>query len=180
MNCLALFGDFFEDTEAITTMDIIFRAGIALDKVNMGDDEKIVTQCQNVMCVPLMYKDIKMEDYDFLIIPGGGAVFNVLMKDSRVDDLVHYFVKANKPVFAICAGPMTIGKHGYFRDKKFTCFPSCEEGICGEYTKDGVTVSGNFITGKSMAYTVDFGLAIVEKLLGKDKKKEVEAKIYAK
>ena len=31
-----------------------------------------------------------------------------------------------------------------------------------------------------MAYTVDFGLAIVEKLLGKDKKKEVEAKIYAK
>ena len=51
----------FEDTEAVTTMDIIFRAGISLDKVNMGDDEKIITQCQNVMWVPLMYKDIKME-----------------------------------------------------------------------------------------------------------------------
>ena len=94
--------------------------------------------------------------------------------------MITQFVFFVKPVFAICAGPMTIGKHGYFRDKKFTCFPSCEEGIEGKYTKEGVTVSGNFITGKSMAYTVDFGLAIVEKLLGKDKKKEVEAKIYAK
>jgi len=170
----------FEDTEAITTIDILFRAGIELDKVNMGTDPYITTQCQNVMYVPKMYKDIKMEDYDFLIIPGGGAVFNVLLKDSRVDDLVHYFVKAKKNVFAICAGPMTIGKHGYFKDEKFTCFPTCEEGIVGEYTKEGVTVSGNFITGKSMAYTVDFGLAIVEKLLGVNKKNEVEAKVFAK
>lgn len=180
MKGLILLANGFEDTEAITTMDILYRAGLELDKVNMGEEKYITTQCQNMIYVPTMFKDVKLEEYDYLIIPGGKAVFNYLNKDERVEKAVKYFVNNNKKVFAICAGPMVIGKHGYFENKKFTCFPTCEEGIIGEYTKDGVTVDGNFITGKSMAYTVDFGLAIVESLLGKDKKDEVEKSVFAK
>lgn len=180
MKGLILLANGFEDTEALTTIDIISRAGISLDKVNMGENEFVITQYNNKLLVPLMYKDIKLESYDFLIIPGGGAIKKQLYEDLRVEEAVMHFASKKSLIAAICAGPMVIGKHGLFENEKYTCFSGCEEGIKGKYTGAGVTVSNNFITAKSMAYTVEFALEIVKKLIGKERAKKVENSIYSK
>lgn len=180
MKGLILLANGFEDTEALTTIDIISRAGIVLDKVNMEENEFVITQYNNKILVPLMYKDIEVENYDFLIIPGGGAIKKKLYDDRRVEETVKYFASKKKLVAAICAGPMVIGKHGLFQGEKFTCFSSCEEGILGEYTNEGVTVSNNFITAKSMAYTIPFALEIIKKVASKEVAEKVENSIYSK
>ena len=51
--------------------------------------------------------------------------------------------------------------------------------LVGKYTNNPVEVSDNFITGKSMAYSVDFALEIVKYLLGKDTYNKVKASVYA-
>ncbi|CCY08094.1 MAG: hypothetical protein BHW12_01145 [Coprobacillus sp. 28_7] len=179
MKGLIILANGFEDTEALTTIDILSRAKIALDKVNMESSKEVVTQYQNVVLVPLKFDEISEDDYDFLIIPGGKAVKEKLYNDKRVEKLVRKYASEQKLICAICAGPMVIGKHGYFANKKFTCFSGCEKGISGIYTNEGVTVSGNFITAKSMAYTIEFALEIVKKLLGKETMEKVKKSIYS-
>ena len=47
-------------------------------------------------------------------------------------------------------------------------------GFAGDFTGNEVEVSGNFITARSMRYSVPFALAIIEKILGKEIKNKVE------
>lgn len=169
----------FEDVEAIATIDILRRAKIDLDLVSL-DNNDLVTQTGINLKSEKIYKDVNLKDYDFLVIPGGGAVFKYLHKRNEVSEIIKVFAKSNKLIATICAAPSLVGKLGYFEDKKFTCFPGCESGISGKYTGKGVEVVDNFITAKSMAYTIDFALEIVKYLLGKDAASIVSDAIYAK
>ena len=90
------------------------------------------------------------------------------------------FDHKKKLIAAICAAPSLLGKLGLFKNLEFTCYPSCEEGIDGIYTAKGVEIHKNYITAKSMAYTVDFALEIVSYLLGEKAKVAVSNAIYAK
>ena len=83
----------------------------------------------------------------------------------------------NKLMCAICAAPMVLGKYGLLHNKKFTCFAGCNEGLDGNFTAKEVEIDGNIITGRSMLYSVPFGLAILEYLLGKDAKERVYKQI---
>lgn len=163
MKGIIILANGFEDTEAIVTIDLLRRAKIQIDLVTLSD-KYVKTQSNNVIVVENKLSDIKYEDYDFLIIPGGKAVFDILYDDKLVEKVVKDFVTKQKLVCAICAGPKVIGKHGYFENKNFTCFSSCEENIKGNYTNSGVEVCDNFITSKSLAYTVDFALQIIKKI----------------
>ena len=77
---LILLANGFEDTEAITTIDILRRAKIELDLVSVSDNLEIMTQSKIMMKAEKLLKDLNLSEYDFLVIPGGGAVFNVLSK----------------------------------------------------------------------------------------------------
>lgn len=173
MRGLTILVDGFEDTEALTTIDVLRRAKIDIDTVSL-DKKEIQTQSNNVIYVPYLLKDKKIENYDFLFLPGGKAVFNILDKDKRVDEVIDYFFKNNKLICAICAAPRLVAKRGYFKDHDFTSFPGSVDFKClGNIKSEGVVKSGNFITAKSMYYTIDFALTIVQKLLGEEQKEKV-------
>ena len=176
---IILLNSCFEDVEAIATIDVLRRAGLDITTFSL-DDNNLTTQSGIKLQSEKLYKDIKLQDYDFLVIPGGGAVFKYLHKRNEVRDIINAFAKSGKLVATICAAPSLVGVLGYFKGKKFTCFPGCEAGIDGKYTGTPLEVSDNFITAKSMAYTIDFALEIVKYVLGKDAMKKVSDSIYAK
>lgn len=175
---LIIINNGFEDVEGIATIDVLRRAGMQIELVSL-DDTNIQTQSGLNLKSEKLLKDVKVDEYDFLVIPGGMAVFKYLHKRNEVSDIISKFAKKEKLIATICAAPSLVGKLGLFKDKKFTCFPGCEEGIVGKYTGKPVEAVGNFITAKSMAYTIDFALEIVKYLCGKEKAKSVENSIYA-
>ena len=175
---LILLNNSFEDVEAIATIDILRRAKIEIDTFSL-DDVNITTQSRISLKSEKLYRDINLINYDFLVIPGGGAVFKYLHNRKEVSDIINAFANKEKLIATICAAPSLVGKLGYFKGKKFTCFPGCEDGIDGKYTGKGVEVVDNFITAKSMAYTIDFALEIIKYLLGREIAKQVENSIYA-
>ena len=180
MKGLILLTSGFEDTEAIATIDILRRAKLNIDLCSVNNEEEILTQNKMVIKPDLCVKDINYKEYDFLVIPGGKAVSKTLINLNDVKGMIHYFNSENKLIAAICAAPMLLGKAGILKGKKYTCFPGCEKGIEGVYTKKGVVVTVNVITGKSMAYTIDFALQIVKYLLGLDSYKTVKNAIFGK
>lgn len=179
MNCVLFLANGFEDHEALTTRDILIRSGINVTTVSITND-KLVKTSHNV----LVYADEVLENVDFdifdgMIIPGGyNGVFQGLDKVLQMKDIIKSFDQRGKLICAICAGPHILGKYGFLESKSYTSFPGCNKDVIGgNYLNQGVVQDENYITGKSMYYTIDFALEIVKYLLGNDKKIEMLNKI---
>ena len=112
-----------------------------------------------------------------LIIPGGPE-YVVEEKDPSFLAMVRKFFEAGKYVAAICAGPTILGHLGLLKGRRYTCFTSMDEDFGGTYVDRYVVVDGRLITGRSCAASIDFALAIVETLLGKDKADRLKESIY--
>ena len=169
MRGLLLLANGFEDVEAIATRDILIRGGVEVDLVSIYRSHKEVTSSHHLNVIAnKTYDEIDLKDYDFIILPGGGLGVKNLLQSNEVEEAVKYFMSKHMLVAAICAVPMVLGKYGYLKDKKFTCYQGCEVGINGIYTGNEVEIVDNIITARSMKYSVLFGLTILEKLLGKE------------
>ena len=151
MKGLILITNYFEDVEAICTVDILRRARLVCDYVSLNNSLENFTQSNLLIKCDKLIKDIKLDDYDFLIIPGGRAVMNDLKNRREVDEIINLFARENKLVASICAAPYLVGRLGYFDGGTYTCFPGCNEGIeKGKLVNKGVVVYKNFITSKAM------------------------------
>lgn len=166
MKGLILFADGFEDSEGITTRDILLRAKIEVVSASITDTLDVVTSHNLKIKTDILLKDAKLEEYEFIILPGGLKGTNNIASSTLAINAIKYFHDHNKDIYAICAAPSILGKLGYLDNKSFTCFKGFEKDIKGNYTGEPATqVSEHIITGKSMAYSVDFALMIVKKLV---------------
>lgn len=176
MRGLLLLADGFEDTEALTTRDVLTRAGIEITTASISDYLEVESSFGiHVLADALLKLIFDTTPYDLLILPGGGRGTRNLSESILVPQYIEKFYRANKLVCAICAAPSILGKLGYLKNKKYTCFAGFNEGIDGIFTGNEVEVSDNIITARSMKYSIDFTLTIVEKLLGKQQRDRVEA-----
>lgn len=174
MRGLIILANGFEDTEALTTIDVLKRSGLEIITATPNRDLKVITQYKHEIKANLYLGDVKAEEYDFLVLPGGGAVASVLQKLESLPPIINAFVSRKKLVAAICAAPTLLGMNGYLQGLDYTCFPGCESpSYGGNHVNQGVVVTDKIITGKAMYYTIDFVLAIIEKLQGDAQKQKV-------
>lgn len=201
MKAYLLLADGFEEVEALTTADILIRAGVdvKLVKIPAGSDPaKDITEalpgsgseCKSVrgshnirirpdLTIGLDTTADSISDGDCVILPGGMPGTKNLAASTDCIKLIKTYNEAGKIVAAICAAPSVLGENGLLKGKKATCFPGFEEKLTGATViNTGAVTDGNIITGKSMGSAVTFGLAIVEALIGKETADKVEASIY--
>ncbi|XP_013791316.1 glutathione-independent glyoxalase DJR-1.1-like, partial [Limulus polyphemus] len=76
-------------------------------------------------------------------------------------------------IAAICAAPIALKSHGIGVKKSLTSHPSkqseMEDGGIYTYSDERVVVDGQLITSRGPGTAFEFALAVVEKLMGKDK-----------
>lgn len=176
MKGLILLANHFEDVEAICTIDMLRRAKINIDLVSVVGTKELTTQSNICICAEKLIEDVKLEEYDFVVLPGGKAIFETHLESKITNNVIKHFMEENKLVCAICAAPKVLAP--YLENKKYTCFPSCEDGINGIYTKDKVEVVGNIITSKAAGTTFEFSYEIIKYLTNEDFAKKVIASVY--
>ena len=164
MKHLMLFVDGFEDVEAIATLDVLLRGNEEVVKASMMGRNDVVSKSGNKLVIDNLIEDIDLERFDSLIIPGGPGSFNVMGHMDITNKIIRFFAENNKLVCAICAAPYLVGRLGYLNNRNYTVYPGFEEQVIGgTYLKDkGVVVDDNYITAKSMFYSIEFGLAIYD------------------
>lgn len=163
-----------ELTECIATMDVLRRAGI---EIHTFGREYTITHSVNTD-----YKIYSPDYYSAIVFPGGGlGVKNVkeeVLKNKVFRDNILKTKEDGKLVAAICAAPSILGEIGLLKGKRYTCYPGFSSySFGGEHTGSTVEVDGQLITARSMYYSVDFGLAILENLMGKEKRIEIEEQV---
>jgi len=131
-------------------------------------EDKLVTSAQNIPVVADdILENVDKESYDCLILPGGPGHTN--LKTSAIFELIKKYASEDKYIAAICAAPSIIGELGLLNGKKATCFPGYEDSLKGAIVvPDKACMDGKFITGKGMGASIEFGLKVVEALLGEN------------
>lgn len=173
MSRLAVFMvDGFEEIEALTVVDLARRAGIEVDVVSVMEEEKVCGSHKIPVICDMHISKIDKQAYDMVVLPGGPG-HGKLEACRELMEMVDNYHAAGKYVAAICAAPSILGKRGLLHGKKACCFPSFEKYLEGaEVSFDKVCVDGNVITSRGMGTAMDFALAIVEALEGKQKSDE--------
>ena len=168
----------FEEIEAITTIDLLRRANIALTTVSVTGVESVLGAHHIAVKADKLFADVDFADADMLILPGGQPGATNLANHKGVELLLRQFMDADKPVAAICAAPMVLGGHGLIDGRKVTTYPGCEPGL-GKALCTGALVEqdANLITGKGPAAAVEFANAIIRLLRSDELQKEVCSKM---
>jgi len=170
MKGMILFADYFEDVEGLATLAILRRSKIEVDAISVMGRKDLITQYGQKILADELIENIQADYYDFLIIPGGRAVFSTLSSRDDLSRIIQKFNKQGKLIAAICAAPSLLGTAGVLDGRNFTCFPGVENGILkgihrGE--KKALT-DGNIITARSAGSVYEFSYEIIRYLKGVD------------
>jgi len=168
-----------EEIEAITSIDILRRAGVDVTTVSL-DNTKVHGSHEVDIIADEKLDNIVTEEYDGVVLPGGMPGSANLRDDKRVIKILEKMYQKDKLIAAICAAPLALIEAGVVKDGHFTIHHGMEDKIELNSTGDRITVDNNIITAKGPGVAIEFGFNIVEKLIGTDKVKELNEGIYAK
>lgn len=167
------FAEGFEEVEALIPSDFLVRAGIEVRHVGVGDgtvDSVKSSHCVEVL-TPYSVSDVKLEDAQALIFPGGLPGAENLARSEQVISLISRQLNTRNVVGAICAAPAyVLGTHGFLDGKKFTGYPGTEERAPrATYIPDMPVVRDeNIITSQGVGTAGLFAYTLVAILAGED------------
>jgi len=149
----------FEEIEAVAVIDILRRANIKVDVVGIEDEIVSGRNGVKVLCDKII-ADVKPEDYDGIVLPGGNPGYKNLENNQQVINLIKALNNKGKLVAAICAAPTILEKVGVLEGRRATCYPSLKDRI-KNYVDERVVVDKNIITSKGPGTAIEFALEIV-------------------
>ena len=164
-----LLGTGFEETEAITPLDLLRRAGVEIQTV--GVNGKIVKGGHGIgVEADIELSQMDLDAMEMIILPGGlGGVTSVRASEEAMNAL-KYAWDHDKYVAAICAGPTVLADLGITAGMNATCYPGCEDGMGSAILiEDAASVwDEKLITGTSAGCAIPFGLTLIEALKGSE------------
>jgi protease I len=117
--------------------------------------------------VDLLASDVKVEDFDAIVLPGGQINPDGLRTDEDAMRVVRDFVKSGKPVAAICHAPWLLIEADALRGRKATSYPSIKTDVRNagaNWVDEEVVVDNGIITSRSPKDLPAFVAKIVEEV----------------
>ena len=109
--------------------------------------------------VDLALAQARPEEFDALVLPGGVANPDSLRIDKAALAFIDHFVKARKPIAAICHGPWTLIELDAVRGRKMTSWPSLKTDLKNagaDWVDRPVVADGNLVTSRKPDDLNDF------------------------
>jgi len=164
---LMIVGDYVEDYEVMVPFQALLMVGHSVHAVcpgkKSGDvvptsihdfegDQTYTEKRGHNFALNAAFDQIKPEEYDALVIPGGRAPEYIRL-NPRVIEIVRHFSKANKPIAAICHAAQVLAAAGVLQGKKCSAYPATGPDVAlagGTYVNLPMTdaiVVGHLVTG---------------------------------
>ncbi len=175
-----LFAEGFEEVEALMTVDLLRRAEIEVTLAAIESKVQLVTGSHGIgVKMDGTLEQIEMREQDAIILPGGMPGTLHLGESSAVCKTLQEMNEAGKIVAAICAAPSVLGACGILQGKRATSYPGFEEKLSGAevVTDQPVVVDGNVVTSRGLGTAMEFGFALIEKLVSEEKAEEIRNQI---
>jgi len=157
----------FEDSELIEPLRAAKNAGAKVVIVGSGSQESYNGKRGNATVrVDATADNVKAEDFDAIIVPGGYAPDKMRLHQSMVE-LVRKAHDLGKVVAAICHGPQLLISAEIVKGRRVTSWPSIAVDLRNagaDWVDAPVVQDGNLITSRKPADLPRFNKAIIEAL----------------
>jgi len=135
---LMLVGDFVEDYEVMVPFQALLMVGHVVHAVCPGKkagetvrtavhdfegDQTYSEKPGHNFALNATFSEVKAEDYDALVIPGGRAPEYIRLNEA-VLKMVRHFSDADKPIAAICHGAQLLAAAGVLEGKACSAYPA--------------------------------------------------------
>ena len=151
----------FEDSEAIEPKR--YLEGIGAEVTTIGVERGTVAGKKGgSLAVETTFAEVSPDDFDLLVIPGGGAPENLRIDDAAVA-FTRRFVASGKPVGSICHGPQLLISADVLRGRTVTSVDKIRDDVRnagGNYVDEALVVDGNLITSRVPADLPRFNEAL--------------------
>ncbi|HZD43718.1 MAG TPA: type 1 glutamine amidotransferase domain-containing protein, partial [Methanomicrobiales archaeon] len=147
-----LIGRLFEDVEYIQPADAFRAAGH--DLVHVGIEEGSIVNGKKrgtSVGIERAVKDVSVDDFDALFIPGGCSPDDLRSHDEAVQ-FVRSFVESGKPVLAICHAPQIMITAEVLKGRKVTGWKSIVQDIKNagaQFVDAAVVEDGNLLSSRN-------------------------------
>ena len=166
-----------EELEAVTIIDLLRRAGITV--VTAGLDKASVKASRGVMLIPDTTLDEAIkQSFDMIVLPGGLPGADHLNNDTRIHKLLKDMHQQGKYIAAICAAPKVLADAGLLANKSATIYPGVLDKMQVpqmQFVDAPVVKDEQVITSRGPGTAMDFTLELIEILVGRDTRNQVEA-----
>ncbi|MBR5726704.1 MAG: DJ-1/PfpI family protein [Muribaculaceae bacterium] len=176
MNFIFL-ADGFEEVEAMTSIDVMRRAGMPVTTVSINPSLEVVGAHGVTVLADTLWTDNDYSEAEWLVLPGGIPGAPNLAAHEGLRDLLLAQDEREGHIGAICASPaVVLGPLGLLQGRDAVCYPGLENMIEGvNWQATAVAVDGHIVTGNGPAAAAAFALAMVAQSVGADKADEVAA-----
>lgn len=135
---LMLVGDYVEDYEVMVPFQALTMIGHTVHAVcpdkkagesvrtavhDFEGDQTYSEKRGHNFTLNASFAEIKAENYDALVIPGGRAPEYIRLNE-RVLEMVRYFSRADKPIASICHGAQVLAAAGVVEGKACAAYPA--------------------------------------------------------
>lgn len=155
----------YEDIEHTSPLDAVKSAGAQATVIGLSN-ETITGKKGGSEQPDITFEQANVDDYDMLVIPGGGSPENLRI-DDRAVQFARLFVESGKPVASICHGPQLLISADVLKDRTVTSVNKIRDDIRnagGNYVDEQVVVDGNLISSRVPDDLDAFNEAIVNAL----------------
>ncbi|MBS9431851.1 protein deglycase YajL [Photorhabdus hainanensis] len=172
-----------EEIEAVTTIDLLVRAGINVTIASTTNDGELILTCSRgvklVADVPL--EKVIDESFDAIILPGGMQGAECFRDNPLVIEKIRQTHYQGKIIAAICAVPaIVLEHHNLFPTGKMTGYPGLQDKISSDKWIDCRVCFDdrvNLLTSQGPATAFDFALKLIELLKGRETAAEVATQL---
>ncbi|MBW7895558.1 MAG: DJ-1/PfpI family protein [Opitutaceae bacterium] len=175
---LAILAEGFEEIEAITPTDLLRRAGVEVTVAALGDSLHVTGRNGITMYADTMFGQLPVDMVDCLFLPGGPGV-NHLRASNLVIELVQRYHAAGRIVAAICAAPTVLHEAGILTGRRYTAHASVQAELPELIANERIVWDENILTSRGAGTALDFGLALVERLCGRESSQKIADSIHA-
>jgi 4-methyl-5(b-hydroxyethyl)-thiazole monophosphate biosynthesis len=170
----------FEEIEAVTVIDILRRAGLTVT-VAGTEDGPIIASRQTRHHPDCRLSDVRADDFDAIVLPGGQPGVDNLAADPHLRRLLDQFRQRGALIAAICAAPLLLSEAGLLQGRRATAHPSVRDRLrAGAIAEERVVVDGTLVTSQAAGTAMEFAFRLVEILCGPDKVREVNRSVCAR
>lgn len=164
MKTILLLADGFEESEAVITVDVLRRLGVAVEIAAIGDSLEVRGAHDIVLRAEKFLADVNQADYSCVILPGGMPGAANLRANPGVIRLVQTIHAKGGIAAAICAAPMVLARAGLLAGRRFTGYPGFDADFGGAPTGKPAESDGRVITGRGPGATFAFAAAVAAAL----------------